>query len=97
MSRHAFKDLNVLDNHRTDSVRAIVGVVQDAHFKSDGLHARIRIGAGEDGEAIAQRIADGLLKGLSIGYRIASSSWSTDPKSGSRVRTVRLTSLKSAL
>jgi HK97 family phage prohead protease len=89
VSRLAFRDLPVLDNHRTDSVRAVVGVVQDAHFKADGLHARVRIGLGEDGEAIAQRIADGLLKGLSIGYRIRSSTWSTDSKSGTRVRTVK--------
>lgn len=58
---------NVLFNHRSDDV---VGVVEKAWVEDKRLHAEIRIARTARGEEISTLIEDGILRNVSIGYRI---------------------------
>lgn len=69
----------VLDNHRTASVRDVVGVVASARVEGDQLLATLRLSAADDVKPVLQRVADGTLSGVSIGYKVAAWRESTAP------------------
>lgn len=78
--------LPVLDGHATGSVRHTIGVVVSASHEPEGLVAVLRIGMADDIEPIAQRIAEGLIRNVSIGYAVTSERESV--VDGRRVKTV---------
>lgn len=79
-------DVPVLDGHMTGSVRHTIGVVVSARHEPEGLVAVLRIGLADDIEPIAARIAEGLIRNVSIGYVATSERESL--VDGRRVKTV---------
>lgn len=82
----AIAGVPVLDAHRQDAASRVIGVVESARHEGDSIVAVIRFTAAEDAAPTITRIKEGTLKGVSIGYRVA--TWSegrTD--TGKRLRT----------
>ncbi|GGL52163.1 DUF2213 domain-containing protein [Wenxinia marina] len=65
--------LPVLDSHRTGSAKDAIGRVEAVRVEGDTLVATLRFSSASDVEPILQRIADGTLTGVSVGYRV--SAW----------------------
>ncbi|MCF6232087.1 MAG: Mu-like prophage major head subunit gpT family protein [Rhodobacteraceae bacterium] len=72
----------VLDSHRTQSVRDLLGKVESIRVEGDQVIAKLRITDAADADPIAQRIADGSLTGVSIGYKV--SAWTETVVNGHR-------------
>lgn len=64
-----FVDAPVLEDHNA-SARRVVGRVVAARVVGDELHATIRISSADDVEPVWQRIADGTINKVSVGYRV---------------------------
>ena len=67
----------LLDSHKTDSVRDLLGRVVSTRVDGDRVIAKLQLSTASDTDPIAQRIADGSLTGVSIGYRVAGWAEST--------------------
>ncbi len=76
--------LRVLDSHRTSSVRDAIGVVVSVRVQGEQLIAKLRLSAADDVLPVMQRIADGTIQGVSIGYRV--SRWKESTSAGTRTR-----------
>ncbi|MCX7567132.1 Mu-like prophage major head subunit gpT family protein [Sulfitobacter sp. F26169L] len=76
----------LLDSHRTDSVRDLLGRVLSTRIEGQQVIAKLQLSTASDTDPIAQRIADGSLTGVSIGYRVAGWSVST-AQNGTRQKT----------
>lgn len=77
--------LPVLDSHNTASVRAVLGRVLSTRPDGETLLAELQLSAAEDVVPVGQRIADGSLTGVSIGYAVA--GWTTRKTPAGRVKT----------
>ena len=77
----------VLDGHRQGSARDTIGVVTAYRFDDKGLHVTIRLLQSDDALPIVERIRQGILRGVSIGYRVQRWVESKLPDTGERVRT----------
>lgn len=66
----ALVGLPVLDSHRQQSVRDTIGTVLEARLEGEALVARVQLSGAEDVRPVIQRIEDGTLRGMSIGYRV---------------------------
>lgn len=76
----------LLDGHRQGSARDVIGVV--AAFRMEGsLIATIRLSRADDVAASVQKIREGILRGVSVGYRVSRWEETTDPVTKVRVRT----------
>lgn len=75
----------VLDSHRTASVRDVIGRVLSIKIDGDQVIATLQISKADDVEPIAQRIADGSVTGISIGYRVA--GWNENKTAKGRTKT----------
>jgi hypothetical protein len=64
-----FTDAPALEDHAA-SARRVIGRVVAARVAGDQLLATLRISAADDVEPIWQRIADGTLSTVSVGYRV---------------------------
>jgi len=64
-----FTDAPVLEDH-DHSARRVIGRVVAARVVGDELHATLRISGAADAEPVWQRIADGTLSAVSVGYRV---------------------------
>lgn len=90
--------LAVLDSHRTASVRDTLGRVRSIALEGDSVVAVLELTAAEDAAPVLQRIADGTVSGVSIGYRVAGWTESNTPQgrvkspTGWRITEVTLTS-----
>jgi HK97 family phage prohead protease len=73
------EDMPLLDSHRTDTVRALLGRVVSVRVVGDQVIARAKLTSAADAAPIAQRIADGSLTGISIGYRVSGWTETTVP------------------
>ena len=80
----ALKGLPVLDSHRSGSIRDTIGRVTSVRQEGDKLVATLQLSAADDVIPVLQRIADGTLTGVSIGYRVA--SWRETRDAGIRTR-----------
>lgn len=60
----------VLDAHRAASTRDQLGIVEAAELRPEGLWARIRFRQTDAAAAVLADIADGTLRGLSVGYTV---------------------------
>ncbi len=75
----------VLDGHRSGSTRDQLGVMEAAEMRPEGLWVSIKFRSTDAARAILMDIADGTLRGLSIGYRVA--GWKEGREGAQRVRT----------
>ena len=64
----ALVGLPVLDGHRQDGSEHAVGTIIKARREADGIVATVRLSAAEDVRSIATKVAEGVLRGVSIGY-----------------------------
>jgi phage major head subunit gpT-like protein len=76
----------VLDAHNQGSTRAVLGVIEKAWKPSGEIRARIKFSSREDVAGLVRDIADGILRNLSIGYRVKQWRDETNSK-GERMRT----------
>lgn len=76
--------LRVLDSHRTASVRDAIGTVQAVRVDGEQLVATLRLSAADDVKPVLQRIADGTIRGVSIGYR--ATRWTETQSGGTRTK-----------
>lgn len=77
----------VLDGHRQGSARDVIGVVEAVRMEGDGLVATICLSAAPDVASTVQKIREGTLRGVSIGYVVTRWAESVDPETRQRVRT----------
>ena len=77
--------LPLIDSHRTSSVRDVLGRVEAVRVEGDQVIAKLRLTSAADAEPVAQRIADGALRGVSIGYRV--SAWTETRGQKGRTKT----------
>ena len=94
----AVEGLAVLDSHRTASVRDTLGRVRSIALEGTSVVAVLELTAAEDAAPVLQRIADGTVSGVSIGYRVAGWTETNSPQgrvktpTGWRITEVTLTS-----
>lgn len=77
----------VLDGHRQGSARDVVGTVTGYRMEDGALVASIRLSNAADAQPVVERIREGTLRGVSVGYRVTKWENATDPQSKARVRT----------
>lgn len=77
-------NLRVLDSHRTASIRDTMGTVEAVRVEGDKLIAKLKLSAADDVTPVLQRIADGTIRGVSIGYRVT--RWTENRIGGTRTR-----------
>ncbi|KFE34896.1 prohead protease/major capsid protein fusion protein [Thioclava atlantica] len=77
----------VLDGHRQGSARDVIGTITGHRMEDGKLVATIRLSGAADAAPIVERIREGTIKGVSIGYRVTRWAESADPNSRARVRT----------
>lgn len=77
----------VLDGHRQGSARDVIGTIAGHRMEDGKLVATIRLSGAADAAPIVERIREGTIRGVSIGYRVSKWTESTDPNSRARVRT----------
>jgi len=80
----AAEGLPVLDSHRTASVRDTLGRVRSIALEGGSVTAVLELTAAEDAAPVVQRIADGTVSGVSIGYRVA--GWTEKQTQAGRVK-----------
>jgi hypothetical protein len=75
----------VLNTHRSSDARDVLGRVIAARLQGGRGHARLQFSAAADVEPLWQRIADGTLRAVSIGYRVHRYDQRPDPVSGEMI------------
>jgi len=63
-------DLPVYDSHRGGSTRDVVGIVQSLRVENDRLVATLRLSSADDATPVVQRVAEGTVTGVSVGYTV---------------------------
>ena len=76
----------VLDAHNQGSTRAVLGVIQKAWKKDGEIRALLKLSGRDDVAGLVRDIADGILRSVSIGYRVSKHADATNSK-GERIRT----------
>jgi len=76
----------VLDGHRQASARDTIGVVTAFRTEGNALIATIRLLQSDDVLPIVERIRQGVIRGVSVGYRVQ--RWADTIENKVRVRTV---------
>lgn len=77
----------VLDGHRQGSARDTIGVVTAFRQEGNALIATIRLLQSDDVKPIVERIRQGVIRGVSVGYRVQKWADSIDLETKGRVRT----------
>jgi HK97 family phage prohead protease len=77
----------VLDGHRQGSARDVIGTVTGHRMEGGQLVASIRLSGAADAAPVVERIREGTLKGVSVGYRVSKWTESNHSNSKTRVRT----------
>ena len=72
----------VLDSHRRGGSHDVLGRVIAARLEAGRGYATLRFSRAEDVEPVWQRIADGTLRSISVGYRVHRYDQITDPRHG---------------
>jgi hypothetical protein len=75
----------VLNTHRSSDARDVLGRVIAARLEGGRGYARLQFSAAADVEPLWQRIADGTLRAVSIGYRVHRYDQRPDPVSGEMI------------
>lgn len=82
----ALEGAPLLDGHRTESARDVIGSVTGHRMEGGKLVASIRLSGAADAAPIVARIAEGTVRGVSIGYRVSKWADETDTKTKGRIR-----------
>ncbi|MDQ0301280.1 prohead protease/major capsid protein fusion protein [Ancylobacter polymorphus] len=75
----------LLDNHRRSGLADVLGSAKDITARGTTIEATLTLSRREDVSAIAQDIADGHVRGTSIGYRVLAREEKTDAAGRRRV------------
>ena len=75
----------VLDSHRRGGSHDVLGRVIAARIEAGRGYATLKFSRAQDVEPVWQRIADGTLQSISVGYRVHRYEQLTDPASGQTV------------
>lgn len=78
----------VLNTHRSDNARDVVGQVLDARIEAERGLATLQFSSATDVEPLWQRVADGTLRSVSVGYRVHRYAPIQDPVVGTVHRAV---------
>ena len=78
----------VLNTHRSSDARDVVGRVIAARLEGGRGYATLQFSAAADVEPLWQRIADGTLRSVSVGYRVHRYEPFADPRDGTVHRAV---------
>ncbi|MFC4667122.1 prohead protease/major capsid protein fusion protein [Seohaeicola nanhaiensis] len=81
----ASQGVAVLDSHNTSSVRHQLGRVRSIGLEGGSVVAVLELTSAEDAAPVLQRIADGTVSGVSIGYRVT--GWTETNSPSGRVKT----------
>jgi len=76
----------LLDGHRTESARDVIGSIVGHRMEAGKLVATIRLSQAADAAPIVARIAEGTVRGVSIGYRVSKWADDIDPTTKGRIR-----------
>lgn len=82
----ALEGAPLLDGHRTESARDVIGSITGHRIEGDKLVASIRLSGAADAAPIVARIAEGTVRGVSIGYRVTKWAEEIDPVTKGRIR-----------
>jgi HK97 family phage prohead protease len=85
----SLKGIPVLTEHSSGNFDAHVGTIESARIVQGNLVASIRLTSAANADVAAQKIQDGILHSLSIGYSVSHWTDGKDPQTGSRVRTAK--------
>jgi len=77
----------LLDGHRQVSGRDVIGAVEAFRVEGGALVATIKLSRASDAAPLVARITEGILRGVSVGYRVSRWTDSTDPNTRQRIRT----------
>ena len=69
----AAQGVRLLDSHRKDTALAVIGTVGNVRRMAGEIVATLQFSKADDVTPLVERIADGTLQGVSIGYRISES------------------------
>lgn len=86
LSRVASGNVPVLDAHRASSTRDQLGSVIAAEQRPEGLWVKIKFRGNDAARQVLADIAEGALRGLSIGYAVT--TWKDTTEGERRIRTV---------
>lgn len=75
----------LLDGHRQGGSRDVLGIVQALRHEPGRLVAVLRLSAAQDVAPAVAKIREGILRGVSVGYRVG--RWAESTINGERVRT----------
>ena len=75
----------VLDSHRRGGSHDVLGRVVAARIEAGRGYATLKFSRAQDVEPVWQRIADGTLQSISVGYRVHRYEQLTDPATGQTV------------
>lgn len=76
----------VLDGHRSDSGRDVIGSVIGHEIEDGKLIVKIKVSGAADAAPIVERLVEGTLRSLSIGYRVTRWAETVDPVTKERIR-----------
>lgn len=79
----------LLDGHEHLSARSVVGSVRDITIVDDRVEATIVLSRRADVDPIAMDIADGHIRGVSVGYRVLAGKEDTSPTGLRRITATR--------
>ncbi len=82
----ALEGAPLLDGHRTESARDVIGTIIGHRFEGAKLVAVIRLSQVADAAPVVARIIEGTVRGVSIGYRVNNWEETIDPETKSRIR-----------
>jgi hypothetical protein len=75
----------VLDTHRRGAARDVLGRVTAARIEAGRGYATLQFSAAADVEPVWQRVADGTLQSVSVGYRVHRYEQQADPATGQTI------------
>jgi hypothetical protein len=75
----------VLNTHRRGDARDVLGRVTAARLEGGRGHATLQFSAAADVEPVWERIADGTLRAVSVGYRVHRYDQAADPATGQTI------------
>jgi phage head maturation protease len=76
----------LLDGHRTESARDVIGSITGHRIEAGKLVATIKLSGAADAAPIVARIAEGSVRAVSIGYRVTKWADEVDPVTKGRIR-----------
>ena len=75
----------LVDGHRAETTRDVIGVIEAPKIRDGAIWVRIKFRTNEAATAIMNDVADGTLRGLSVGYTVQ--AWRDSQEGNRRIRT----------